>query len=220
MKNCTDWIKCHLRVQILMTRYYPSFGWLWDKTTVMVPCRRQRPPIVLRLNEREVARIHFPSSIPSPPSLNRSQRILLYIWTTHLTAYSNPIHFLHTPIPVRWSVVSMLKSIDVYILASSSAVAEKVGSSTKKRQIVVEMPENIDISPSIIFRYLADKLANRSDDQNDVSAPSYLIRPKQTTLSLSSIIDTDGARHRTSPSDHSESHSTSSSEVRFSEKLE
>jgi hypothetical protein len=101
-------------------------------------------------------------------------------------------------------------------------VVEKVGSpngqgtATKNRQIVVELPDDRDISPAIIFRYLAGKLANMSDDQNELSPPNYLIRSKQTTMSLLNITDVNGSRHMTSPVDHSESNSRSSSEVRFS----
>ena len=100
-------------------------------------------------------------------------------------------------------------------LASSSSVIEKVGPpnghgpTTKNRQIVVEIPENIDISPSIVFRYLADKLVNMSDNRNEESSPNYLIRPKHTTMSLLNITDVNGTRRMTSPLDHSES------EVRF-----
>jgi hypothetical protein len=115
---------------------------------------------------------------------------------------------------------SIYSKIDWRIFLAASVV-EKVGlpdgqgTATKNRQIVVEIPENIDISPAIIFRYLGEKLANMSGDQNEVSPPNYLIRPKQTTMSLLNMTDVYGSRHMTSPLDHSRSSSGSSSEVRF-----
>ncbi len=114
--------------------------------------------------------------------------------------------------------------IDWYIFLATSnsfAVVDKVyqsnnqESATKNRQFLIEVPENIDISPAVIFRYLAEKFAHMPDDRNEVTTPNYLIRPQQTTISLSNMIDFNGSRRMTSPLDHSVGNSNSSSEVRF-----
>lgn len=88
-------------------------------------------------------------------------------------------------------------------------------SATKNGQIIVEVHGNIDISPAVIFRYLGEKFANMPDDHNEGERPNYLIRPKETTVSLSDIIDSNGSRHMKSPSDHFTNNANSSSEVRL-----
>jgi len=88
-------------------------------------------------------------------------------------------------------------------------------SATTNQQLLVQLPENINISPAVIFRYLGEKLANTPDDQNDDAPPNYLIRPKQTTISLSDMIDLNSSTRMKSPVDHSIGNSDSSAEVRF-----
>jgi hypothetical protein len=70
-------------------------------------------------------------------------------------------------------------------------------------------------SPAVIFRYLGEKFANMPDNQNEVVPTNHLIRPKQTTISLSNMIDFNGSRHMNPPLDHSTGNLNSSSEVRF-----
>jgi hypothetical protein len=86
---------------------------------------------------------------------------------------------------------------------------------TKNRQFLIDVPGNIDISPAVIFHYLGDKFADMSNDQNGVAPPNYLIRPKQTTVSLSNMVDSNDSRLMSSPLDDSASNSNSSSEVSF-----
>jgi hypothetical protein len=111
----------------------------------------------------------------------------------------------------------------MYFLAASNplTISEKLcqsndqESTTMNRQFLIEMPRNLDISPAVIFRYLGEKFANMPDDQNEVVPPNHLIRPKQTTISLSNMIDFNGSRHMDPPLDHSAGNLNSSSEVRF-----
>ena len=88
-------------------------------------------------------------------------------------------------------------------------------SSTDTRQFLIEVPGNLDVSPAVLFRYLAEKFANVPIDQNEDGPADYLIRPKQTSVSLSGITDKNGARQIKSPSVHSPANSGSSLEVSF-----
>lgn len=77
------------------------------------------------------------------------------------------------------------------------------------------MPEDLDISPALIFRYLGEKFPNISNNQNEDVPSSYFIRPKQTTISLSSMIHLNGTKRMRSSSDDSLDNSNSPSEVSF-----
>lgn len=86
----------------------------------------------------------------------------------------------------------------------------------KNRQIVVEIPDNIDVSPKVIFRYLAEKLTDAPDDQNTPISHDYLFRPiykDSSSSSSSKTIDGNPFRPSASPFDHSTHDSHSSSEV-------
>lgn len=84
----------------------------------------------------------------------------------------------------------------------------------ENRQIVIEIPEHIDVSPAVIFRYLAEKLSDTSDDQEAVISSDYLFRPVHKTSS-STRINGNPSRYSISPLDHSMMDSHSSSEVNF-----
>ena len=109
----------------------------------------------------------------------------------------------------------------MWILAVSLSMVEKTcpvndqGTATRNRQIIVEIPANLDISPAIVFRYLGEKFVQTSDYPNEMSLPDYLFRPKQTSISLSNIIDVHGSTKMASPLDRSASSSSSSSEVSY-----
>jgi hypothetical protein len=90
----------------------------------------------------------------------------------------------------------------------------------KNQQWLIEMPEDLDISPALIFRYLGEKFPNISNNQNEDVPSSYFIRPKQTTISLSSMIHLNGTKRMRSPSDDSLDNSNSPSEVSFFTKQE
>ncbi|CAF1455081.1 unnamed protein product [Rotaria sp. Silwood1] len=57
----------------------------------------------------------------------------------------------------------------------------------KNRQFLIEVPGNIEISPAVIFRQLAEKFANLANNTNEDTSSNYLIRPKQSKTSLSNI---------------------------------
>ncbi|CAF3080757.1 unnamed protein product [Rotaria sp. Silwood2] len=59
---------------------------------------------------------------------------------------------------------------------------------TKNRQFLIEVPGNIEISPAVLFRQLAEKFASLANDKNEDTSSNYLIRPKQSIASLSNII--------------------------------
>jgi hypothetical protein len=118
----------------------------------------------------------------------------------------------------------MLCKIDLLLFSATNgslSIAEKLSpsnneeSSTHNRQFLIEIPGNLDISPAVIFRYLAEKFANMPNDQNEDVPANYLIRPTQATISLSNILDANGSRQMKSPMIHSPENSNSSSEVRF-----
>jgi hypothetical protein len=73
------------------------------------------------------------------------------------------------------------------------------------------MPEDLDISPALIFRYLGEKFPNISNNQNEDVPRSYFIRPEQATISLPNMIHFNGTKRIISPFDDS----NSPSEVSF-----
>jgi len=76
------------------------------------------------------------------------------------------------------------------------------------------MPE--DISPALIFRYLAEKFPNIPNNQNEDVPSSYFIRPIQATISLPNMIHFNGTKRMRSSFDNS----NSPSEVSVSTKQE
>ncbi|CAF1212523.1 unnamed protein product [Rotaria sordida] len=65
---------------------------------------------------------------------------------------------------------------------------------TKNRHFLIEVPGTIEISPAVLFRQLAEKFASLSNDKNEDTSSNYLIRPKQSKLSLSNIICVNDSR--------------------------
>jgi hypothetical protein len=104
---------------------------------------------------------------------------------------------------------------------NSSAITDTVcqsnkqQSSTRNQHFSIEVPENINISPHVILHYLKEKLTNIYDIQNDETPSNILIRPKQSTTSLSTTMDIDICKKRKSSFDHSPDNSNAPSKVRF-----
>lgn len=80
---------------------------------------------------------------------------------------------------------------------------------SKNQQISIILPHGIDLSPGVIFRHLAERF---SDESEDVSS-NYLIQPKQITFSLADAFENDQLSHMTSPLDLSFNNADSSSEM-------
>jgi hypothetical protein len=125
-------------------------------------------------------------------------------------------------IQVRGSFVRLCLKVGLLLFSaiSNSSMAKETESrsndpesGTNNRQFLIEVPGNIDISPAVIFRYLAEKFANMSNEQNKDKTADYLIHSKQTATSLSNMIGVESSRDRTPHIDHSLDNSNSSSEV-------
>lgn len=70
----------------------------------------------------------------------------------------------------------------------------------QNRQFLVEVPGNIEISPEILFRHLAEKFASMSNNKKVDTSSNYLIRPQESHRSLSNIVFTTDSRQMTSQS--------------------
>jgi hypothetical protein len=111
-------------------------------------------------------------------------------------------------------------------LVSATKSLEKTSQSNdqegtrKNQQWLIEMPEDLDISPALIFRYLGEKFPNISNNQNEDVPRSYFIRPEQATISLPNMIHFNGTKRMISPFDDSLDNSNSPSEVSFFTKQE
>ncbi|UJR22440.1 hypothetical protein I4U23_025500 [Adineta vaga] len=86
--------------------------------------------------------------------------------------------------------------------------------SKKRRQWLIEMPEDINISPGVIFQYLSEKFFHIMNNQNDsISSSSYLLRPEPSTLSTIDLKYLHNSKRITSPVDESSDDSNSSVEL-------
>lgn len=81
----------------------------------------------------------------------------------------------------------------------------------ESRQIVIEIPKDMDVSPTVIFRYLAENLGDISDGQHTEISADYLFRPVKKVSSRR--INTNQSQCSISPVDPSMADLYSSSEV-------
>ena len=81
----------------------------------------------------------------------------------------------------------------------------------KNQQWLIEMPEDIDISPAVVFRYLGEQLSETHHRGEDLPG-DYFIRPQQMRMPLSNF---DNSGRSKSSVDHSSDNSNSSSEVSY-----
>ena len=85
----------------------------------------------------------------------------------------------------------------------------------KARQFIIELPGDIEISPAVLFRHLAEKFSNSSNHKNNDTPSNYLIRSKQSHPTLPHIVSiTDSSNHK-SHFIHSINSFHSSSDVRY-----
>ena len=117
--------------------------------------------------------------------------------------------------PIIDAVSSETPMTETNIVINMDHAFQSTVANSSNQHVSIIIPGSIGISPAVIFRYLADKFSNENEDQNDVEHPNYFIRPKQTTVSLSNIMDFKSFQHMASPFDYSSSNSSSASEVRI-----
>ena len=176
---------------------------------------KHRPlPMTLVINERGTIPVHFQWSILFLPQKHQYQpRILLFIWIPCLI-------IPHSLISVSSWFSSHISTCIILAIPLTIEGRDRPShgchdTTRKNRQIVVEIPDNIDLPPGVIFRYLAEKLTDASDDQDTVTSHDYLFRPihKGISSSASKVADGNHSRPSISPLDHSTNDSRSSSEV-------
>ncbi|CAF0873749.1 unnamed protein product [Adineta steineri] len=73
----------------------------------------------------------------------------------------------------------------------------------KNRQWVVEMPDDTDISPAVIFSYLSEKFRNLPDNQNEHASSNNIHRANQGQISSSNMIYCNGSKRMKSPINNS-----------------
>ncbi|CAF1545047.1 unnamed protein product [Rotaria magnacalcarata] len=79
----------------------------------------------------------------------------------------------------------------------------------KARQFIIDVPGDIEISPAVLFRHLAEKF---SDSPNDVTLSNYLILSKQSHPTLSHVISITDSSSNNSHFTHSINNLHSSSD--------